>query len=338
MLEANNNINNYKARNYTAKIIELNRSLIGQNLSQSIKVFHHKSNNIVGLNSKFSSKNSDKNILKKSIGPTTKKDSKITKNIFSRKKKLLLNNSDYSIKQNYKKIKTKNKNSFIKLKEEIKVFKPNFCNREDSFLSLNISKKHNSYTNIFLNKKFLSIDQNNNNNATRRESNKNKLIKEIENVKFRIALLNNKLVNSTKKYLYFKLINNKRKNSENIVLLKNKINTEKINYEKEIFWHKLKLFKIMENSISINKLKEDIQKEELLFKKRKCLLIQKIMELNILIFQNKNNIKNNSDSEIEISSSFCYDNDIDDMSTDEMLITKNKNISKINHFSPSNYK
>ncbi len=94
----------------------------------------------------------------------------------------------------------------------------------------------------------------------------------------------------------------------------------------------------MENSIDINKLKEDIEKEELIFKKRKCLLIQKIIDLNILIFQNKNNIKSNSDSEIENSSSFCYDNDIDDMSTDEMLITKNKNISKINNFSPNNYK
>lgn len=317
MNEFNNNILNINAnKNYDNNIL-INLTLDKNNLSQSIKIFHHKPNSIIGLKYNFSSHNSDKNLLKKN-------DNLKYKNNIEKKNNLLLNSIENKKKEN--------KINLIRLKEEkkeLKLFKYNINNIDDSnFLqNKNKYKKHNSYTNIFYNNSFLY----DNINKINKKENKSKFIKDIEEANFKISLLNNMFSNINIKYLYTKIRDNKKKYKENILLLKNKFKKESKTYEKQIYLKKLRLFKIQDNFIHTNKLKENIQKEELLFKKQKCLLIEKIMELSITIQnQNKNFYLN--------IGSLILENNIDDISTDEMLITKNKNVSKINKFYPSNFK
>ena len=148
------------------------------------------------------------------------------------------------------------------------------------------------------------------------------------------------MFNTNRKYLYYKVENDKKKYKENLLILKKKFKNEDFINDKLLYLHKLKLFKIEENFINVNKYKEDILKEDLIFKKKKCKLIEKILELKIMVDQNKKNILDCNNQNKNNDSSFGINNDIDldDMSTDEMLITKNTNIRKINQFYPNKYK
>ena len=103
--------------------------------------------------------------------------------------------------------------------------------------------------------------------------------------------------------------------------------------QNNIFFHKLKLSKMQDNYIKIDKLKDEIEKQELEFKKQKCSLIDRILDLNIFIAQlskNNNNILNKSDNSMTFS-------EINDLSIDEMLSAKNRNVHKITHFCPNKF-
>ena len=55
--------------------------------------------------------------------------------------------------------------------------------------------------------------------------------------------------------------------------MKNGFKLEKLHYKRIKYFYRLQLFKTQENFIDINKLKDDIKKEELSFKKQKITLI-----------------------------------------------------------------
>ena len=177
-----------------------------------------------------------------------------------------------------------------------------------------VYKKYSSCSNIFFNK-INPIEK----------YDKKELNKDIENSKFKITLLNNVLNNINNKFLNMKISNYKEKISNNLIKIKNKFKKEILRYEKIIYLYKLNLFKTEENFLSVNIFKENIQKEELAFKNEKCKLIEKIIDLNILLYQYKKNT---------LTTENFYDLDINDLSTDEMLITKNNNVGKINKFYP----
>ena len=331
--ERNNNKNN------DCKIIELNKNLINTNLSQSIKIFNHKSNNILGLKTNLSSNRSEKNILKKNIVLNSLKETKM-KNIIDKKNNLLLYSFEFGKKEKDEKNKNinLNKNNYLEIKKEKRPNKTNLFNNNNLIFSQNITNK-NSTSNIFVNNEYISSKLKDNTTKSKNIK-KNKLIKNIEDAKFKIILLNNISFNTNKKYFQFKLENEKKKNKENLLLLKKKFKKEEYIHDKLLYLYKLKLLNIEENYINANKFKEDIQKEDLIFKMKKCVIIEKIMEIKIIIHQNKTNNLDYDNKNKTDKSSFGINNDIDidDMSTDEMLITKNKNICKINYFYPNKYK
>ena len=318
MSHINNNINIIKNMriNNNEKNISINDSVNGTNLSQSIRIFAHKPNSIIGLKYNLAPHYSQKNIFEFN---ENSKD----KNIIENKKYLLLNNTESKLKEN--------KINIIKLEEEkLKAFKYNIFNKVDFQFSKNkLYKKHNSFTNIFYNNPSKLHD---NINKVIKNEYRNKLLKNIEEAKFKISLLNDMLSRINNKYLFTKIKNNKIKDKENILLLIKNFKLETMIYQKKLYLYKLKLYKIQENSVCVNKLKENIQKEELSFKKQKCILIEKIIELSIKIHQNKKTFS------FSIFEDYSLENDFDDISTDEMLLTKNNNILKFNKFCQSNFK
>ena len=156
---------------------------------------------------------------------------------------------------------------------------------------------------------------------------KSKLKNEIKKANCKIKLLTGELNVIIKKL-------RKSKNENNLINLKNGFKLEKLHYKRIKYFYRLQLFKTQENYIDINQLKEEIKKEDLSFKKQKISLIEKILELYTFIY----NINTKSlDNKEEYSFSETK-NDCINMSTDEMLTTKNSNIFKINYFSPNIYK
>ena len=358
MNEPNKNIINNKARNNIknndCNIIELDKNLINTNLSQSIKIFYHKSNNIIGLKTNLTTNKSEENILKNNMGLISLRETK-KKNLIDKKNNLLLYSFEFGKKEKEKVEKNKNinkiKNNYLEIKGEKMPSMSSLFNKNNIIISKN-SKKNGSCANIIVNNEFIPsklIDKNTTKNKNinikininkNKNKDKNKLIKDIEDAKFEIVLLKNKLFNTNRKYLYYKVENDKKKYKENLLILKKKFKNEDFINDKLLYLHKLKLFKIEENFINVNKYKEDILKEDLIFKKKKCKLIEKILELKIMVDQNKKNILDCNNQNKNNDSSFGINNDIDldDMSTDEMLITKNTNIRKINQFYPNKYK
>ena len=307
MNELNQNIDKIAINKYIEKNrIDLNGNSTNFNLSHSIKIFKHKSNCIL-FKSRLHSCNSEKNILKKKINLFPGKDIQLKKNV-PRKKNLILNSP---------------RNIVYETK---KIFISNFNIKDNSSILHNL-RKNNSCSDFCLNNNSLSLNTKDNSMNNIMITDKNKIKNEIEKANFKISLLYSELYNINKKLT-------KSRNEVNLMYLKFKLKLEKIKYKKMIYYYKLKLFKTKENFININKLKDNIEKEELFFKTQKLYLIEKILELNTLI----DNIKeNNLDNRNENSFSDS-ENDIYDMSTDEMLITKNNNICKINQFSPNLYK
>ena len=308
MNELNQNVSNItKNKNNDENIIELNDSLKNYNLSHSIKIFNHKPNNII-YKSRLTSHNTDKKITKKNSNLGSKRDNQ-TKKIVPKRKNLTLNSRN-----------DKNNSIF----ENKKIYISNF---EKSSNIFNDFPKNNSCSNLISNNKKLSFTTKEKNIMNIIINNKSKLKNKIEKANFKIKLLTGEL-----NYINKKLA--KSKNEKNLINLKNGFKLEKLHYKRIKYLYRLQLFKTQENFIDINKLKDDIKKEELSFKKQKITLIEKILELNNLIYNiNTNNLDNKEEcsfSEIE--------NDFNDMSTDEMLTTKNSNIFKINYFSPNIYK
>ena len=303
-------INKTKNKNNDDNKIEFNETNNNYKLSHSIKIFNHKSNSIL-FKSRLNSHNSETNITKKKSNLIPVRDNQ-TKKILPKRKNLMLNNQRND----------KNNSIFDKKKMFISNIDKNSNNSHDF-------RKNNSCSNIISKNKKLSLATRDNNiNMIKTKINdKSKLKNEIEKSNFKIKLLTRELYNIRNTL-------RKIKNENNLINLKNRFKLEKLHYKKIKIYYKLKLFKIQENFIDINKLKEDIKKEELSFKKQKMLLIERILELNNLIYIN-NNIKEDNKEEISLSDP---EKDIFDMSTDEMLTTKNSNICKINYFSKNNYK
>ena len=130
------------------------------------------------------------------------------------------------------------------------------------------------------------------------------------------------------KYRHQTIINYKKQNRDKLLYLKRNFLMENTILQNNIFFHKLKLSKMQDNYIKIDKLKDEIEKQELTFKKQKCSLIDRIIDLSIFIDQlskNNNNIMNKSDNSMTFS-------EINDLSIDEMLSAKNRNVHKITHF------
>ena len=309
-----------------------NNELIGNNnnstLSRSIKIFNHQSNSIENKN--LYNYNSNRDLLKNDKGQLCLKEYKEKKKLFfsneNSKKDIMI--KEKFIKRNHlaKMLINSNKNNNIK--------NHSISNEYKNF-NLSISQQlpiNNSSSNILLkNKSFIPKKIY---NITKIKPNKDKINNEIDNATFRIRLLKNILSNTYKKCMCERINNYGRKNKENLILLKKKFLSENNKYQKFVYYYKLKLSKMPDNYIKINKLKEDVEKEELSFKEKKCLLIEKIFDLTILINQiKKNNIINNLEKTISFS-----ENDINDLSTDEMLITKNKNVSKIGQICLNKFK
>jgi len=316
-----------------------NNELIGNNnnstLSRSIKIFSHKSNSIENKN--LYNFNNNKNVLKNDKGQLCFKEFKEKKNLF------------FSNENSKRDIRIKEK--IIKRNNLAKMLINNNKNRNDDkdnniknhsisngYKNFNFSipqqlPKNNSSSNILLNN--ISFIPKKIYNITKIKQNKDKINNEIDNATFRINLLKNKLSNTYQRSMCESSIYNyRRKNEENLKLLKKKFLSEKNKYQNFVYYYKLKLSKMQDNYIKINKLKEDTEKEELLFKEKKCLLIEKIFDLKIFINQIKNNnIINNLEKSISFS-----ENDINDLSTDEMLITKNKNVHKIGQICLNKFK
>ena len=323
------NRNSRNIYNYN-KELDLIGNLNSSNLSHSIKIFNHKSNSI-DLKSYLNNVNSEKNILKKNINLVSLKDSK--NNIIYKKKNNLILLYDKEKKKEKEidiknKILEKNKN---KMKDNMKMifFPYNSYNSNN-----NIGIKNYSSSNLFINNKYIHFKskKNNNNindiNINNLKLDKNKLKDKIENAEFRIKLLNNNLNKANKKYLLYKLYNTKRKLKENIYFLKVNFMKESQYYQNQINFCKLKISKAQEKSININIFKDEIKKEEIIFKTQKIELIERILELSCLILKMKTN-KIYKDTENSISPS---ENDNSDLSIDEMLISKNNNVGKISEF------
>jgi len=282
-----------------------NGNLNSSTLSHSIKVFSHKSNSI----------DSKSKINMNYPGITSLKNA-ISKHIFPPKQNIiiLLKSKNTSIKS---KLLSKNKKLFLYNKNN------NFYrhNSQDSLQKPNIFYK-NKY-------KLLSPRKNRGSfiiNITK--FNKEKLKNEINYANRRILELKNKLKNLYRIDIYYKIFSEKLKMKEKLFLLNKNNNLENEDYRKQIYIYKLKLSKIRDNYITINKLNDDIKKEELNFKIKQAAIINKILELKLSNIEGGKNKINDNDS---VSGS---ENDITDMSIDERLNQKNKNVFKINRFYP----
>jgi len=282
-----------------------NGNLNSSTLSHSIKVFSHKSNSI----------DSKSKINMNNPGITSLKNA-ISKHIFPPKQNIiiLLKSKNTSIKS---KLLSKNKKLFLYNKNN------NFYrhNSQDSLQKPNIFYK-NKY-------KLLSPRKNRGSfiiNITK--FNKEKLKNEINYANRRILELKNKLKNLYRIDIYYKIFSEKLKMKEKLFLLNKNNNLENEDYRKQIYIYKLKLSKIRDNYITINKLNDDIKKEELNFKIKQAAIINKILELKLSNIEGGKSKINDNDS---VSGS---ENDITDMSIDERLNQKNKNVFKINRFYP----
>lgn len=282
-----------------------NGNLNSSTLSHSIKVFSHKSNSI----------DSKSKINMNNPGITSLKNA-ISKHIFPPKQNIiiLLKSKNTSIKS---KLLSKNKKLFLYNKNN------NFYrhNSQDSLQKPNIFYK-NKY-------KLLSPRKNRGSfiiNITK--FNKEKLKNEINYANRRILELKNKLKNLYRIDIYYKIFSEKLKMKEKLFSLNKNNNLENEDYRKQIYIYKLKLSKIRDNYITINKLNDDIKKEELNFKIQQAAIINKILELKLSNIEGGKNKINDNDS---VSGS---ENDITDMSIDERLNQKNKNVFKINRFYP----
>ena len=282
-----------------------NGNLNSSTLSHSIKVFSHKSNSI-DSKSKINMNNpgitSLKNATSKHIFPPKQniiillksKNTRIKSKLLSKNKKLFLNNKN---------------NNFYRYNSQDSLQKPNifYKNKYELF-----SPRENRGSFIINITKF----------------NKEKLNNEINYANCRILELKNKLKNLYRIDNYYKIFSEKLKMKEKLFLLNKNNNLESEDYRKQIYIYKLKLSKIRDNYITINKLNDDIKKEELNFKIKQAAIINKILELKLSNIEGGKNKINDDDS---VSGS---ENDIIDMSIDERLNQKNKNVFKINRFYP----
>jgi hypothetical protein len=314
-------------------------------LSHSIKIFNHKTNSIESkdlLSHNSINENSIINLIspkssKSPISPiSTKnqirpmndicfihlKDLK-TRKIMKKKYNIIFSRDDYNKKS---KEKSNEINEYDKQTHSKNISANNSINHTitqyikniNSNISLNLSKNTNSSISLISKKEY---------NITKIKPDKNKIKTEIKNASFRIKLLNNVLTNTIYKYRQQKIINYKNENKDKLLYLKKNFIMENSILQKNIFIYKLKLSKMPDNYIKIDKLKDDIEKQELIFKKQKSSLIEKIMDLSIFINQLKNNnsLMNKYDNSISYS-------DMNDLSIDEMLFAKNRNVYRINHF------
>lgn len=286
-----------------------NGNLNSSTLSHSIKVFSHKSNSI-DSKSKIGVKNpvitSLKNAISKQILPPKQKiiillkskNTNIKNKLLSKDKKLLLQNKY---------------NNFYRHNSQDSIQKPNIFYKNKYKL---FSPKNNIEPFIINNVKFK----------------KEKLKNDINNANNKIKDLQNQLKNLYKIDLYYKIFSKKLKMKEKLSLLKKNNNLEIENYRKQIYLYKLKLSKIKDNYITIHKLNDNIQKEELNFKINQASIIDKILELKILNIEGDNNRINDDNSIIgsEIDNT--------DMSIDERLNQKNRNVCKINRLYPNFHK
>lgn len=316
-----NSPNNNKERNKydNNNKIEIKDYLNKFHLSQAIKIFNHKPNNIY-FKSRLNNSNSEKNINIKIPDLISVKDIQ-AKRILKTRKYLFLN-SPRNLKNE---------------KEDNKSISNNPQNGTKKILLSHHDNKTKYIYNFRKNNSCLNLLPNNNKSFFPRTNyhskinlainDKNKLKNEIERANFRINFLSRELYK----------INIKLKQiikEHNLIIFKNKIKYENIQYKKQLSFYKLKIFKIKENYIHINKLKENIEKEDLLFRKKKLFLIEKILDLNSLIYKIKG--KNLIKKEYPFSERDNDINDNNDMSTDEMLISKNNNIFKINNYFQNN--
>ena len=285
-----------------------NGNINSSTLSHSIKVFKHKSNRI-DSKSKFEMKNPGIMSLKNSM----------SNHLFPHKQNII--------------ILLKSKNTNIKnklLSKNPKLLLPN-KNKNNNFY------RHNSQdsiqrptSNILYKNKFILSSPKNNCPffISYLKFNKEKLKTEINNANCRIKILKNKLKSLQNKIIYNIILSEKLKVKEKLFLLHKDNLSENEEYRKKIYKYKLELSQIKDNYIPINKLNDEIQKEELNFKIRQSSIIDKILDLKISCIEGDKKQINNNDS---IS---CSENDISDMSIDERLNQKNKNVFKINRFYP----
>jgi hypothetical protein len=227
----------------------------------------------------------------------------IKNKILSKNKKLLLQN------------KNKN-NTFYRHNSQDSIQRPNsnmFYKNKYNFLS---PKKNNKEPCLKYYLKF----------------NKEKIKTEIDNANCRIKFLKNKLKNLNRKDIYNKILLAKKTNKETLYILDKGNHLENEDYRKQIFLYQIKLSQIKDNYITINKLNDDIKKEELNFKIKQSSIIDKILELKLLCVEGDKN-KINDDQSVSGS-----ENDITDMSIDERLNQKNRNIFLINRFHPNFHK
>lgn len=285
-----------------------NGNVNSSTLSHSIKVFKHKSNRI-DSKSKIELKNpaimSLKNSMSNHLFPPRQniiillksKNTNIKNKLLSKNPKHLLSN------------KNKN-NNFYRHNSQDSIQRPT--------------------SNILYKNKFILLSPKNNGPffISYLKFNKEKLKAEINNANCRIKILKNKLKNLQNKIIYNIILSEKLKTKEKLFLLNKDNLSENEEYRKKIYKYKLELSQIKENYIPINKLNDEIQKEELNFKIRQSSIIDRILELKISFIEDDKKRINNNDS---IS---CSENDISDMSIDERLNQKNKNVFKINRFYP----
>ena len=288
-----------------------NGNLNSSTLSHSIKIFSHKSNSI-DSKSKIEVKNPVISSFKNSFN----------KHIFPPKQNIiiLLKSKNTQIKN---KLLSKNKNVLLQNKNN-KFYRHN---SQDSIQRPN--------SNIFYKNKYNFLSPKKNNDScciNYLKFNKEKIKTEINNANCRIKFLKNKLNNLYRIDIYNKILLEKKKMKERLHLLDKGNHLENEDYRKQIFLYKLKLSQIKDNYITINKLNDNIKKEELNFKIKQSSIIDKILELKILCMEGDKN-KINDDQSVSGS-----ENDITDMSIDERLNQKNRNIFKINRFYPNFHK
>ena len=288
-----------------------NGNLNSSTLSHSIKVFRHKSN-IIDSKSKIEVNNptpaiiSFKNSVSKHIFPPKQniiillksKNTNIKSKLLSKNKRLLLQNKN---------------NNFYRHNSQDSIQKPNIFYKKKYKLFSPRKNKVPFIINIA-------------------EFKKEKLKNEINYANCRIKELKSKLKNLYRIDNYYKIFAEKLKIKEKLILLNKNNNFENEYYRKQISSYKLKLSKIKDNYITINKLNDDIKKEELNFKIKQASIINQILELKLSNIEGGKNKINQDDS---VSGS---ENDITDMSIDERLKEKNKNVFKINRLYPNFHK
>jgi len=317
------------------------------NLFNSIKIFNHKSNNI---QSKIKPNNSGMirniDIQKTTLNNSDIKDS--DKKIFFMRHKNVLNTSAYFEGKEH------NNNSYID-PDKIKRKENHLFSLSPIYFKINSKFKKqtsSSSSNILVykkqipysqKKKFNNNHKNNKNNQSHVVNTNNDKItlnREIDNSTRKIVLLNHWLSKTKNRLLRCRISNNRLRMGESLIVLKNKFRMENLEYNKYLKYYSLKLNTLKEKYIKVSKLNEEIKKEELSFKSKKCFLIEKILEMNILINYYKDLYKTKDDSGKKSQYSFSdskNEMDYNDMQTDEILSTKNSNVTKMNQFLQNTY-